>query len=62
MKLESEVKDIKRYVIGISKKLDELLYEKEIVSMMKLSERSLHDFLEKEPDIYKISDLKVRYK
>lgn len=62
MKLESEVKDIKRYVIGISKKLDELLYEKEIVSMMKLSERSLYDFLEKEPDIYKISDLKVRYK
>jgi hypothetical protein len=32
--LETEVKDIKRYVIEISKKVDELLYEKEIVSMM----------------------------
>ncbi len=62
MKLENEVKDIKRYVIEISKKVDELLYEKEIVLMMKLSERSLSDFFENEPDIYKITDLKVRYK
>jgi len=62
MNIEAEVKDIKRYVIDISKKVDELLYEKEIVSMMKLSEMSLHSFLDKEPDIYKISDLKVRYK
>ncbi len=60
--IESEVKDIKRYVIEISKKFDELLYEKEIVSMMKLSERSLSVFFENEPDIYKITDLKVRYK
>jgi hypothetical protein len=62
MKLETEVKDIKKYVIEISKKIDELLYEKEIISMMKLSERSLSEFFENEPDIYKIEDLKVRYK
>ncbi len=60
--IESEVRDIKRYVIEISKKFDELLCEKEIVSMMKLSERSLSVFFENEPDIYKITDLKVRYK
>ncbi len=60
--IETEVRDIKRYVIEISKKFDELLYEKEIVSMMKLSERSLSVFFENEPDIYKITDLKVRYK
>ncbi len=62
MNIENEVRDIKRYVIEISKKVDELLYEKEITSMMKLAEKSLSDFLENEPDIYKISDLKVRYK
>ncbi len=62
MNIEAEVRDIKRYVIDISKKFDELLYEKEIVSMMKLSEKSLADFFESEPDIYKITDLKVRYK
>ena len=61
MNIETEVKDIKRYVIEISKKVDELLYEKEI-SMMKLAEKSLSGFFENEPDIYKIDDLKVRYK
>ncbi len=60
--LETEVMDIKRYVIEISKKVDELLYEKEIVSIMKLSEKSLFTFFEDEPDIYKLADLKVRYK
>ncbi|PWB51338.1 MAG: hypothetical protein C3F06_10190 [Candidatus Methanoperedenaceae archaeon] len=62
MNIETEVRDIKRYVIEISKKFDELLSEKEIVSVMKLSERSLSSFFKNEPDIYKIADLKVRYK
>lgn len=31
-------------------------------SLMKLSELSLHDFLASEPDIYTLSDLKVRYR
>ena len=31
-------------------------------SIMKLSELSLHDFLACEPDIYTVSDLKVRYR
>ncbi len=59
MNLEAEVTDIKRHVIEILEKLDELLYEKEIVSMMKLSEESLSHFLKEEPDIYKTADLKV---
>jgi len=62
MDLETEVKDIKRYLIDISSKLDELRHEREIASMMNLSESSLHDFLESEPDIYSLEDLKVRYK
>lgn len=59
--LEAEVTDIKRHVIEISEKLDELLYEREITAMMKLSEKSLSHFIKEEPDIYKITDLKVRY-
>lgn len=62
MNIEAEVRDIKRYVVDISRKVDELIYEKELVSMMKLSEKSLSGFLETEPDIYKITDLKVKYK
>ncbi|MCD6573483.1 MAG: hypothetical protein J7K95_05265 [Thermoplasmata archaeon] len=62
MSIEVEIKDIKRRLTEISQKLDELLYEREILSLMKLSEKSLSDFLENEPDIYKIEDLKVRYK
>ena len=37
---------------------DELVYEKEITSMMKLSEKSL-EFLKEEPDIYSIRDLVI---
>ena len=53
MKLETEVRDIKRYVIDISRKVDDLLYEREIVSLMKLTEKSLSKLFEDEPDIYK---------
>lgn len=59
--IEFEVKDIKQHVIEISKKIDELLYEREITSMMKLAEKTLSGFFENEEDIYKITDLKVRY-
>jgi len=62
MNIEAEVRDIKQHVIEISKKMDELLYEREIISMMKLAETSLSGFLESEPDIYTIEDLKVRYR
>jgi len=60
--VETEIKDIKQCVIEISKKLDELVHEREISSMMKLSEKSLSEFFEDEPDIYRLKDLKVRYK
>jgi len=60
--IESEVKEIKQRVIEISKKIDDLMYEREITAMMRLSEKSLSVFFEDEKDTYKISDLKVRYK
>ena len=62
MNLEAEIRDIKQHVLEISRKIEELMYEREVVSMMKLAERSLSEFFEDEPDIYKIEDLKVRYK
>ncbi|MFC1927481.1 hypothetical protein ACFLW7_02780 [Chloroflexota bacterium] len=62
MNIEAEVRDIKEHIVEISKKIDELLQERETVSMMKLAERSLSKFVESEPDIYRIEDLKVRYK
>ncbi len=62
MNIEAELADIKRLLTEISRKLDELLEEKEITAMMKLSEVSLKDFLEDEPDIYSIEDVKVRYR
>ncbi|MCD6599822.1 MAG: hypothetical protein J7L19_04570 [Dehalococcoidia bacterium] len=62
MNIEVEVKDIKQHIIEISKKIDTLIYEREIVSTMKLAERSLRGFFEDEPDVYEIADLKVKYK
>ena len=62
MNLEAELADIKRLLTEISRKLDELLEEKEITAIMNLSEVSLKDFLENEPDIYSIEDVKVRYR
>jgi len=62
MNIEAEVRDIKERVIEISNKIDDLMYEREITAMMKLTEKSLSAFFEDEKDIYKITDLKVRYK
>jgi hypothetical protein len=62
MSVEIELREIRKHILEISKKLDELIYEKEITSIMKLSEKSLAKFLQSEPDIYSVKDLKVRYK
>ncbi|MFW6194528.1 MAG: hypothetical protein ACOC5L_03305 [Halobacteriota archaeon] len=61
MNIESDIKDIKQALNEVSRKLDELVHEKELDSIMKLSEKSLNEFLEEEPDIYRLEDLKVRY-
>jgi hypothetical protein len=60
--IEADIKNIKQQITEISKKMDELLYEKEISSLMKLSDSSLSEFFANEPDIYNLKDLKVRYK
>jgi hypothetical protein len=62
MGIESDLAEVKKMLTDISRKLDEMLEEREIIGMMKLSEISLKEFLENEPDIYSIKDLKVRYR
>lgn len=60
MNIEAEVRDLKLQIARMSEKIDGLLSERETVSMMKLAEASLSEFLEREPDMYRIEDLKVR--
>lgn len=61
--------DVVRELMRIEKKLEhierllnELLEVEEGYAIMKLSEESLRDFLEDEPDLYSEEDLKVRYR
>jgi len=54
MNLESEVRDIKQNVMNLSLKVDVLLHEREMITMMKLSEVSLKSFFDEEPDLYSI--------
>ena len=62
IRIEAEVRDIKQHLIEISKKIDDLMYDREISAMMNLTEISLSGFFEDEKDIYEITDLKVHYK
>ena len=62
MNIEAEVKEIRQQVAEISKKLDQLLLERETTGVMKLSERSLYKFLDEEPDLYSVRDIRVTYK
>ncbi|WP_067047789.1 hypothetical protein [Methanofollis ethanolicus] len=60
--IEADVREIKESIRVLTEKLDELLQERETAAMMKLSERSLSAFLEEEPDLYTVRDLKVVYR
>jgi hypothetical protein len=41
MGIEAEVWDIKQHIIDIQKKMDELMYERDITALMKLAEKSV---------------------
>jgi hypothetical protein len=62
MNIEADVRKIRQQVAEISKKLDQLLLERDTIGIMKISERSLSTFLEEESDLYSISDIRVAYK
>ncbi|RLI42966.1 hypothetical protein DRO59_02550 [Candidatus Bathyarchaeota archaeon] len=61
MTIEVDLREIKSLLSALNKKIDMLIEDREILSLMVLAERSLKDFLEKEPDVYSVKDIKVRY-
>jgi len=62
MTIEVDVKEIKELLSALNKKLDMLIETRETLSLMILAEKSLKEFLTKEPEIYSIDDIKVRYR
>jgi len=42
--------------------IDTLIEDREMISIMQLSQLSLKEFLEEEPNIYTLKDIKKRYK
>jgi hypothetical protein len=61
MTIEVDLKEIKSLLSALNKKIDMLIEDRETLSVMVLAERSLKNFLEKEPDVYSVKDIKVRY-
>jgi len=61
METNAELSEIRELLQTINHKLDLLLEERETSGLMKLSEISLKEFLEGEPDLYTDEDIKVRY-
>ncbi len=60
MTIEVELKEIKSLLSEVNKKLDSLLEERETAALTVLEEQALKDFLEKEPDIYSVKDIKAQ--
>jgi hypothetical protein len=62
MHIEAEVVAMKQILIDISRRIDDLIDEGETAAIMSLSEQSISELHEAEPDLYSVKDLKVRYK
>jgi hypothetical protein len=62
MTIEVNLKEIKSLLTQVNSKLDSLLEEKDTYALMALEEKSLKVFLENEPDIYTIKDIRVKVK
>jgi len=60
--IEADVREIKESIRELTEKIDLLLDERESMAMMKLSEQSLSAFLDEEPDLYTIRDVRVVYR
>jgi hypothetical protein len=62
MTIEEDLKEIKSLPSEVNSKLDSLLEEKDTRELMVLGEKSLKNFLQKEPDIYSLKDIKTKVK
>ena len=60
MDIEAEVVEMKQMLVDISRKIDDVLDESMTAALMKLSEESILELYEDEPDLYSVADLKVR--
>jgi hypothetical protein len=62
MTIEVDLREIKNLLSELNKKLDVLIDEKDkdTYALMALAEKSLKEFLEKEPDIYTVKDIKTK--
>ncbi|MGA3061388.1 MAG: hypothetical protein ABSD92_13620 [Candidatus Bathyarchaeia archaeon] len=60
MTIEVDLKEIKSLLSEVNKKLDSLIEDKDTKALEVIAEKSLKDFLEKEPDIYSVKDIKVK--
>lgn len=61
MGVEAELREVKEQIMLMSEKLDSILYERDMTAHMALSDRSLKAFLDDEPEVYSVADLKVVY-
>ena len=57
MTIETDLKEIRNLLSTLNKKIDVLIEDKENLPYIVLAEKSLKDFLEKEPDNYTVKDL-----
>jgi hypothetical protein len=62
MTIETDIEEIRNILSTLNKKLDVLIEDRESLQYMVLAERSLKAFLEKEPDIYTVKDIKTKIK
>ena len=62
MTIEVDIKEIKELISALNAKIDMLIETRETLSLMTLAQRSLKGFLEGEPNIYSVDDIKVRYR
>jgi hypothetical protein len=60
MTIEVDLKEIKDLLSSLNRKLDVLIEDKENLPYMLLAEKSLKEFLENEPDIYTVKDIKTK--
>lgn len=62
MTIEVDLREIKNLLTTLNKKIDVLIEDKETLQFMALAEKSLKGFLENEPDIYTVKDIKTKVK
>jgi hypothetical protein len=61
MEREVEIREIRDLLLLLNRKMDVLIGERETLSMMQVSEASLVEFFEGEPELYTLEDVRVRY-